>query len=93
MSEEVERLRAKKKKIYEELMKRIKYTIESSIDDEKWTLYSHVDTNYNGIAKNFICEGTLEECESRMKQMKALDGLVKQTQELELDETKDTKDT
>ena len=62
-------------------MKEIEYTIESSIYDEKWTLYSHVDTNYNGIAKNFICEGTLEECESRMKQMKALDELAKQTQE------------
>jgi hypothetical protein len=64
-----------------EPMKEIKYTIESSIYDEKWALYSHVDTNYNGIAKNFICKGTLEECESRMKQMKALDELAKQTQE------------
>ena len=64
-------------------MKEIKYTIEASIYDEKWTLYSHVDTNYNGIAKNFICEGTLEECELRMKQMKALDELAKQTQEFE----------
>jgi len=66
-------------------MKEIKYTIEASIYDEKWTLYSHVDTNYNGIAKNFICEGTLEECESRMKQMKALDELAKQTQEFGLE--------
>jgi len=66
-------------------MKEIKYTIEVSIYDEKWTLYSHVDTNYNGVAKNFVCEGTLEECESRMKQMKALDELAKQTQEFGLE--------
>ena len=63
----------------------IEYTIEASIYDEKWTLYSHVDTNYNGIAKNFICEGTLEECEERLKQMKALDELANQAQELGLE--------
>lgn len=50
----------------------IEYTIEASVDDVKWTLYSHVDTNNNGIAKNFICESTLEECEARLNQMKAL---------------------
>jgi hypothetical protein len=61
--------------------KEIKYTIETSIYDEMWTLYSHVDTNYNGIAKNFVFEGTLEECESRMEQLKALDELAKQDQE------------
>jgi hypothetical protein len=66
-------------------MSGIEYTIEASIDDVKWTLYSHVDTNYNGIAKNFICEGTLEECESRLNQMKALDELAKQQQELGLE--------
>ena len=62
-------------------MSGIEYTIEASVDDVKWALYSNVDTNYNGIAKNFICEGTLEECESRMTQMKALDELAKQAQE------------
>lgn len=65
--------------------KEIKYTIETSIYDEMWTLYSHVDTNYNGIAKNFVFEGTLEECEARMKQLKALDELAKQSQELGLE--------
>ena len=63
----------------------IEYTIEATIDDEKWTLYSHVDTHYNGIAKNFICEGTLEECEARLNQMKALDELAEQQQELGLE--------
>jgi hypothetical protein len=69
----------------ERMSEEINYTIEASIDDEKWTLYSHVDTDHNGVAKNFICEGTLEECGARLKQMKALDELAKQAQEWELE--------
>jgi len=59
----------------------IKYTIEASVDDVKWTLYSHVDTHYNGIAKNFICEGTLEECEANMKEVERLRAKKKQIHE------------
>jgi hypothetical protein len=63
----------------------INYSIEEALyGEDKWTLYSLVDTNYNGIAKNFICEGTLEECEQRMEQMKALDELARITQDLKL---------
>lgn len=40
--------------------KEIEYMIKCVGD--KCTLVSLVDTNYNGIAENFICEGTLEYC-------------------------------
>ena len=63
----------------------ISYGIAKAAHEEKWTLYSLVDTNYNGIAKNFVFEGTYEECQERMKQMKALDELAKQAQELNLE--------
>lgn len=59
--------------------KEISYGITHAIYEDKWILWSLVDTNYNGIF-----EGTLEECESKMKQMKALDELAKQAQELGL---------
>lgn len=65
--------------------KEISYGISKTIYEDKWALWSLVDTNYNGIAKNFIFEGSIEECEARMKQMKALDELAKQAQELGLE--------
>jgi len=37
---------------------------------EKCTLVSLVDTNYNGIAENFICEGTYEYCKEIEKKLK-----------------------
>ena len=54
-------------------MSEISYGLSKSIYEDKWTLYSLVDTNYNGIAKNFIFEGTLEECEEKMEQLKEMD--------------------
>ena len=63
----------------------ISYCIEKSINEDKWELQSLVDTNYNGIAKNFVFEGTYEECQEKMKQLKALDRLAKQAQELDLE--------
>ena len=65
--------------------KEISYGITHAIYEDKWILWSLVDTNYNGIAKNFVFEGTLEECKEKMKQMKALDELAKQAQELGLE--------
>lgn len=65
--------------------KEIHYGITHAIFEDKWVLWSLVDTEYNGIAKNFIFEGTIEECEAKMKQMKALDELAKQAQELGLE--------
>lgn len=65
--------------------KEISYGISKTIYEDKWTLWSLVDTNYNGIAKNFVFEGSLEECESKMKQLKALDELARNAQELGLE--------
>ena len=64
-------------------MSGIEYTVEASVDDEKWTLYSHVDTHYNGIAKNYICEGTLEECEARLRKLNEVFEALESIQEQE----------
>ena len=64
-------------------MSGVEYTIEVSVDGVKWTLYSHVDTNYNGIAKNFICEGTLEECETRLRKLNEVFEALESIQEQE----------
>lgn len=64
------------------MIKDIDYMIKCV--DDKCTLVSLVDTNYNGIAENFICEGTYEYCKEKEQQMRALDELAKQAQEMGL---------
>ena len=59
-----------------------RYVIEGSVKDEVWTLYSIVATNFGGDAKNYICDGSFQECSNRMTMLKALDDLAKQAQEL-----------
>lgn len=40
--------------------------------EDKCTLVSLVDTNYNGIAENFVCEGTYEYCKEQQEKLSAL---------------------
>jgi hypothetical protein len=65
--------------------KEIHYGITHSLYEDKWILWSLVDTDNNDVAKNIVFEGTYEECEAKMKQMKALDELAKQAQDLGLE--------
>lgn len=60
-----------------------RYVIEGSVIDEVWTLSSIVATNFGGDAKNFIFEGSFDDCQLKMEQMKALDEHSRLCQELD----------
>ena len=60
-----------------------RYVIEGSVIDEVWTLSSIVATNFGGDAKNFIFEGSFDDCQSKLEQMKALDEHSRLCQELD----------
>lgn len=60
-----------------------RYVIEGSVTDEVWTLSSIVATNFGGDAKNFIFEGSFDECQQKLEQMKALDELARIGQEID----------
>jgi hypothetical protein len=51
-----------------EIEKPIDYMIKCV--DGDCTLVSLVDTNYNGIAENFICSGTVEYCREIEKRLR-----------------------
>lgn len=60
----------------------IEYVVEYDEAYNCHSLFSVVPTNFGGPAKNWITSGSKDECMQKMEQMKALDELAQQAQDL-----------
>lgn len=57
--------------IRESISDEVKYLIEYDEPYDVWSLFSLIDTDFSGPAKNWICSGTKEYCELQSARIKS----------------------